>query len=309
MKYSFIIAVYNGEKYIDICLDSVLNQDYEDYEVIIINDGSTDDSLEILEKYAKESEKIKIYSTKNNGLSMARNYGITKITGDYFICVDIDDYIDKKMLSYLNEQITQNNYIDLIKYDYIKIYNDSNDSKNNKNNGIEVLSGYEAFKNLVNKKKPFELACIYAYKTHFWKKNKFEFESNRYHEDFGLIPYVVIKSNKMVITNKVLYYYVQSNNSITRNNDSEKQIKKMNDVIYHFDNLYKKIDRDDILSKCDVKIFNSYIANAVLDSYKNLSKENRKQFRQQILNKKIVNLLLEDTVLRKIKKLIYKLII
>jgi hypothetical protein len=83
----------------------------------------------------------------------------------------------------------------------------------------------------------------------------------------------------------------------------------MNDVIYHFDNLYKKIDRDDILSKCDVKIFNSYIANAVLDSYKNLSKENRKQFRQQILNKKIVNLLLEDTVLRKIKKLIYKLII
>jgi glycosyltransferase involved in cell wall biosynthesis len=309
MKYSFIIPVYNGEKYIDKCLESILNQNYNNYEVIIINDGSTDSSLEILENYAKENKNIKLYSTKNNGLSNARNHGITKVTGDYFIFVDIDDYVDKNMLGYLNKQITQNNYVDLIKYDYIKVYSDDDVKSSNTEGDIEVLNGYEAFRNLVNKKVPFELACIYAYKTDFWCKNKFKFEPNRYHEDFGLLPYIINKADKVLITNKVLYYYVQSNNSITRNDDNEKQVKKMDDIIYHFDNLYKKINNDKAISTMDKAIFNSYIANAVLDSYRKLNKEKRKPFREKIIDRNIINLLLDNNILRKFKKLVYKFMI
>jgi glycosyltransferase involved in cell wall biosynthesis len=304
MKYSFIIPVYNGEKYIDNCLSSILNQTYKNFEVIIINDGSTDKSLDILKKYSKENRNIRIYDIKNKGVSNARNYGVSNAIGDYFIFVDVDDYVDLNMLEYINTELNNRN-LDLVKYNYCKVKN-IDMKKSIDPITSEVLNGEDALLKFIDNKVPFDLTCIYAYKTEYFKKNKFIFEVNRYHEDFGLIPYVIMKSKKVLIIDKILYYYVQSKNSITRSTDYKKTVKKFDDILYHFDTLYKKIKEEKNIKEESKKIFNSFIANAVLFRYMHLNKEDKKLYKKELKNRKIVSFLLENSIFRKIKKTIYK---
>lgn len=103
MKFSIVIPVYNVEEYIDKCLNSVLNQTYKDFEVIIVNDGSPDNSIQIIDRYVKMDDRFKVYSKENGGLSAARNFGVKKVSGDYLIFLDSDDYIEKDLLLKISE--------------------------------------------------------------------------------------------------------------------------------------------------------------------------------------------------------------
>ena len=103
IKYSFIVPCYNGEKYIVKCLDSILKQTSNNYEVIVINDGSTDNSINIINKY-KNDKKIVIINQDNMGLSLARNNGINKAKGEYLIFVDCDDYIQNDFLKTIDKK-------------------------------------------------------------------------------------------------------------------------------------------------------------------------------------------------------------
>ncbi|GEB93261.1 glycosyltransferase family 2 protein [Streptococcus thermophilus] len=122
MKLSIILPVYNGEKYIEKCLDSILQNDNRDYELIIVNDGSNDNSRKIIEK--RLDERIKLYNNKNHGVSYSRNYGILRASGDYIMFVDADDYLsydwhckvinklkDKDWYIFSNENISINKNI------------------------------------------------------------------------------------------------------------------------------------------------------------------------------------------------------
>ena len=102
---SIIIPVYNVEKYLRECLDSVLSQSCSEYEVICVNDGSTDGSLTILKEYAKKIDKIQIIDQKNNGLSGARNAGINEANGDYNLLLDSDDWIEQNTIEILKKHI------------------------------------------------------------------------------------------------------------------------------------------------------------------------------------------------------------
>ena len=98
-KFSIIVPVYNVENYLEKCLDSLINQKHNSYEIIIINDGSTDNSQRIIDNYKKKYPKlISSYKKGNGGLSSARNYGIEKSTGEYLLFVDSDDYISENCL-------------------------------------------------------------------------------------------------------------------------------------------------------------------------------------------------------------------
>lgn len=103
MKLSIIIPVYNAEKYIDRCIQSILINQFKDYEIILIDDGSTDRSLNIIQKYA--NEYIHVFSNKNHGVGYTRNYGLNKAKGEYIIFIDSDDYIDQDYLSTLLDSI------------------------------------------------------------------------------------------------------------------------------------------------------------------------------------------------------------
>ena len=96
-----VIPVYNMEKYLSKCIESVINQSYDNIEIIIINDGSTDSSLEIIKGYALDDNRIKVITTNNQGLSAARNRGIIEGRGKYIAFIDADDYISKEYISIL----------------------------------------------------------------------------------------------------------------------------------------------------------------------------------------------------------------
>ena len=97
-QVSVIIPIYNSEKYLHECLDSVINQTYKDIEIILVDDGSTDKSSSICDEYAKKDERIKVFHTSNNGPSHARNIGIDNATGEYIVFQDSDDYIELNMI-------------------------------------------------------------------------------------------------------------------------------------------------------------------------------------------------------------------
>ena len=108
---SIIIPVYNSEKYISKCLDSILNQSYKDYEIILMDDGSKDSSLKIIKDYDKKYENIHAYSQKNGGPALARNNCLDKAKGKYIMFIDSDDYIDKE---YLDKYISVADDYDLV---------------------------------------------------------------------------------------------------------------------------------------------------------------------------------------------------
>ena len=104
-KFSIIIPVYNVEKYIKRCLDSVFNQTFNDFEVIVVDDGSTDKTNTICNDYCKNNENMKVIHTEHVGVSASRNIGINNASGEYILFLDSDDYIDKNSLIYISELI------------------------------------------------------------------------------------------------------------------------------------------------------------------------------------------------------------
>lgn len=299
MKYTFIIPVYNGENYIDRCLTSVLNQTYKNFEIIVINDGSNDDSLKKLKKYQKRfPHTITLINQENKGLSSSRNIGIEKSTGDYIIFVDIDDCISLEMLSYLEKQLKISVY-DLIKFEWTN----SIENLNLEHRGIEVFSGEGAICHLINNKYIFEMAVLYAYNINFLKKINFSFENNRYHEDFGLIPITILKSESILLTSKKLYYYDQNViGSITSINDYNKELKKASDVLSFAKTLKEEIFRLKNISSESAELLLSYNVNAVLRKRKSLTKNDKKEFDKKIIEYNLLDDLYSKTLKNKIKK-------
>ena len=249
IKYSIVIPVYNTEKYIRKCLDSIKNQTYTNYEVIIINDGSTDNSLEIINEYTKD-KKYKVYTTKNKGLSEARNNGVKHCTGDYILFIDSDDYIEPELLEKLSK--LKDKY-DVIRYKLKKVDEEKNiiDEDNIKANDKEI--SIKDLKDL----QYFEMSQIYAFKRDFFVKNKFKFEPGKIHEDYGLIPLCLVKAKSMYSLNYFGYNYVQRKSEI---NESTNGTKRMENMIYHYNKLTNVIDKDKNISQNDKEEVKSILA-------------------------------------------------
>lgn len=145
IKFSIIVPVYNVEKYLEKCLDSLVNQTYKNYEVILINDGSTDRSKNICEKITNKNNNFILINQENKGLSGARNTGLKYVNGDYILFVDSDDWIDTNCLEKINKEILSDNELDLILFPYIK--------ENNKSIQVKLFEGEMIFeKNKIKEK-------------------------------------------------------------------------------------------------------------------------------------------------------------
>lgn len=108
---SIIVPVYNTEKYLEQCIESILTQTYNNFELILINDGSTDNSKKICEKYQEKDERVSLFNTSNNGVSSARNLGIEKCTGKYITFIDSDDYIERQTLELIINKVEDNDLL------------------------------------------------------------------------------------------------------------------------------------------------------------------------------------------------------
>ena len=303
MKISVIVPVYNGEKYLDNCLNTLLNQTYKPYEIIFINDGSKDKSLSKIKEIEKKYKGlVKISTHDNKGLAYTRNKAVDMVTGDYIFFLDVDDTLHKNTFKILNK----NKGYDLVKFSYAYVYDDGKKEDIITEYKGKVINGEEALIELIKSKQVFEMAPIYLYKTDFYKKNKFKFKVGRFHEDFGLIPVVILKSKKVKLLDDVLYYYYQTDDSVTRNSDYEKTVKNAGYVFdFYIDN--KKIIEKEKISEINKKIILSFMANAVIGKIKDLKGTELKEYKKRIKEYKVVGDLLDGSLKRKLKKISIKL--
>lgn len=285
-KYSIIVPVYNSEKYLDDCLNSIFKQTNQDFEVICVNDGSTDKSLDILNKYKDE---IKIINQENQGVSLARNNGVKKASGKYIIFVDSDDTIENKLLEKID--IVSKNNPDLIRFGANRIIDDK--QREIKAPKFNNLNGKEAFKEIV-KNEIIDSPCLYAYLKEFYLKNNFEFMPNMYHEDFGLIPKIIMLADKVTSIEYPGYNYIKRENSITT--DNAKNTKRINDFLTQSKILLKE--------KNFTKEYYSYIANCIITKALQLKGKERKEYIKNIKKLKLSKYLLSDSIGRKFKKLL-----
>ena len=297
MKYSFIVPVYNTEKYLKKCLDSLVNQTYDDFEIIIVNDGSTDNSKSIIDEYKKKNKNIVVINQENQGLSMARNNGVKKASGDYIIFVDSDDYVEEKLLEEINKNIKKE---DVLRFQVIE---ENKESIKWEEKAFDNLNGFDAFK-ILSSYHYVEPAWCYAIKTSYYTRNKFTFKKGMYHEDYGLIPLVIYKASKVKSINYLGYHYMIRDNSIMRSNDYEKTFKKANDTFFQYLNLRKY---SEVKNNNTDDYYLSYITNAVISKANTLNKKDRKRYIKMIKEEKVINGVLVNSIGRKIKKVLMKL--
>ena len=292
IKFSLLVPCYNAEKYIARCLNSLINQEYKDYEIIVLDDGSTDNSYEILKKY---KNKIRLYKQSNKGVSAARNKLIDLSNGKYFIFVDADDFVELNMLKIVDQYLNEN--IDILKFNYDIISNNEKILKDTDFSN-EIKEGKTIIDDLLDSRIVFDMPCTYVFRKKYFTDNQFQFEVGRFHEDFGLIPFVINSAKKVKLINNVLYHYYQSDNSLTRTSDQSKEYIKALDTLYFFQK-YKD-------SECSKKL-KSYAANAVLWKYRIINQNYKKEYKRRIKDIELVDYLLDDTIARKIKKIIWKI--
>ena len=258
-KYSIIIPVYNTEKYISKCLDSIKCQTYDNYEVIIVNDGSTDDSVKIIKEYTKD-KRFKLYSKKNGGLSSARNHGLKYVTGDYIVFLDSDDYLEKDLLLKLSE--VKNDY-EIIRFKVNLIDEEGNLISTEKNN---IPEGNVTLEQL-NELDYYEGPPVFVYNKDFFVKNKFKFEVGKLFEDYGLIPLCLAKAKKIYMLDYYGYNYVNRKSSISNTTDG---IRRMDDIIFHYKNIIEKIDKDKTISKTNKEVVKNALAVRLLYTLRHL---------------------------------------
>lgn len=247
---SIIVPIYNAEKFIRNCVDSLLSQTKKELEFILINDGSTDNTDEIIKTY--KDKRIKYFKNKNQGIGKTRNFGIEKATGKYIMFIDSDDYIDPNTCEYLYEKAISSK-ADIVVCDFYKVYDDGRKEE------IKLPS----FKPTKLKDNPNILIDINLapwnklYKTKLIKDNNIKFVEEIKYEDAPFVAEVLDKASKIVKLDSCLNYYVIHGNSETTVRDKRIfDILKIVDIIrkYFKNKKYMK----ESLDKLTVRTITNY---------------------------------------------------
>lgn len=285
-KLSVIIPVYNREKTIKQAIDSVIGQLNENIELVIVNDGSTDGTKEVIKDYLiNYKENISYYEKENEGIGQTRNFGIIHAKGKYIMFVDSDDYIDKNLISNVQPYLEED--IDIVKFKLTCVNSKNEEIYKIDGPCFDRFDGQEAFNKLAFMDKLIDSPCVYVFKKELFVYNELFFKEGTYHEDFGLIPLVLLMAKSVVSTDIYGYYYVQTKNSITRNSDYSKTIKRFEDSLLHYDNMLEVIKKFEINKKTQENV-KMYYTNAILLKLKSIKKEDRKQYIKQIRNRRMI---------------------
>ena len=222
-KISVIIPIFNAEKYLEKCLNSIINQTFDDIEIICVNDGSTDKSLDILNRFSKKDKRFKIFSTKNNGQGSARNFGLKKAAGEYVSFVDADDWISEDSFELLYEKAKSFD-LDILFFQMINYINSTGSL-------VETeLYNYSVFLNNLDINIPFSYVDIKdylfqiavcpvskLYKKDFLDKNDLFFPENMIFEDNVFFYNAFLKAKRVSFLDEKLYYRRRHSESVTQN--------------------------------------------------------------------------------------------
>ncbi len=229
MRLSIVTTMYNSAKYLPKCVDSLLDQDLseDNYEIILINDGSPDNSLELAEQYASRHKNIKVLSHANKGLAGARNTGLEAATGDYLCFVDPDDYVHPniygKLLGMMDEES-----LDMLRFNYVMVNEDYQIINKPKGTVIDysqqIMDG-EAF--LDDRLGYGCFVWSYVYRLSFLRKTGIMFKEGAYFDDTNWLPRVCSMADRIDSVDFVGYYYLQRSGSLVNSMTEEAKQKKV----------------------------------------------------------------------------------
>lgn len=234
MKLSIIIPVYNVEHYITKCMESCLSQDIpvEDYEIVVVNDGSPDNSAAIVEDYMQKYPNVRLMHRKNGGLSAARNTGLEEAKGDYVWFVDSDDWIEENCLATLLERIEAGR-LDVLCINLQLCYEDGRIVPYTVNHptGEKVYGGRDF---ICNVEMPPAAVCG-IYRRQYLQDNGFRFLEGVLHEDMEFTPRVYCMAERIQFYDYPVYNYYQREGSIMK---SVRNVKRCRDLLTICDHLY-----------------------------------------------------------------------
>ena len=280
MKISIIVPVYNGEGTIQKCLDSIIGQSYDNIEIIIVNDGSTDNTLEIINSYAQNHENITIISKENAGLPQARKTGVINATGDYIGFVDADDWIEKDMYAkLLNACLSHHADVSCCricedygtgKYSYLG------------SPGELLFHGEEAIKAVLSRSNIF----VYAWNKLFHADllRNIEYPTGNFvGEDFYITTQVLEKTNLVVQIDDAAYHYIQVENSMCRGGYSENHVLAYNNYFTRKEILLERFPncKKFIMNYLETEFLSFVIAMGKNNTYNSKMISDIKQFAKQ----------------------------
>lgn len=275
IKISIIIPCYNVEKYIKECLDSILMQELKEFEIICINDGSTDNTLEILNSYKEKYSNIKIINQSNKGLSTARNVGMKYAEGKYIYFVDADDFLSNdKALSLIYNEVEKNK-LDVLFFSFENFTDDEEMKKkfkkhflNKKRNEVldEVLTGKEMLDYFINTNQYYVTVWIQLVRKEFLLSNEIKFCDGIIYEDNLYTLELLLTATRVKCIDNILYKKRIREGSIVTSKQSYDSIKsllytviKMNDVISNNEPDTKTVDNIIMeIDKLENKIYSFY---------------------------------------------------
>lgn len=287
LKISIIILLFNAEKYISKCILSLIHQDiaFDEYEIIIINDGSTDKSTQICNKLSETYHNIKHIKTSNNGVSAARNRGIEIAQGELILLSDADDYFTTNTLSDIYETFKEQQ-LDILIFNYNYWDSQGNllkgfDYKERKHYPQTIVSG----KAFIKAEYIPSTIWTMAYRREYMQKMKFQFTNIR-HEDVEFIPRVCYYAEKVIYSSSIVCYnYVQSDTSFMQNY----QETGFFDKIKAMDSLNKF--KEEFVRENNIRFhLENYISSVLMENLKFSFAINSKVQHQMIKSMKGVNL-------------------
>lgn len=302
-KISIIVPVYNVEKYLARCLDSILCQTFEDIEIICVNDGSKDNSLKILESYSEKDDRIKIVNKENGGLSSARNEGLKYVTSDYVSFVDSDDWIEPGTYELALSAMEKNN-ADFVSWGAKIVLDDDiieetpNIASARNYHNLKLIGYHNVTDSVLTKttvtvwNKLFKISII--------RDNNLTFPNGLLYEDNEFFFKYAVYCKSAYYIDKYLYNYFQRTSSIIGKINS-KQSKKVADYIKIYEGIYSYYESNNLI-KCHKEllsfIFNSFLWNTFKFSH------DRKFIEKQLQNlaKRIDNNILQSNIIDLVRR-------
>ena len=264
---SIIVPVYNVEQYLEKCVNSIINQSYKNLEIILVDDGATDNSGKICDELAKLDNRIKVYHKKNGGLSDARNYGVERATGEYIGFVDSDDYIDPKMYEKLYEAIKKEN-VDVVECSFKIIYPGRVDFFSTEKY-YEILGKQEYLEEYLKMRRIFGSVWTKLIKSTIAKK--IVFPKDKLYEDTYYAYDLINLANSFVLIDNPLYNYLMRENSIT-NSKFNPRIFDLVEIVEKFHKMTYK-NYPSLKEEADCRKMYAYfsVLNSILldENYKN----------------------------------------
>lgn len=280
---SVIVPIYNVEKYLCRCVDSIINQTYKNLEIILVDDGATDSCGRICDEYKKVDQRFKVIHKKNGGLSDARNAGFRESNGQYICFIDSDDYIDPTYVSTLLFIIrTYNCDIAVCSF---KCFDELINKRDKVKEKVLVLNNVEMISRMYKSETFVETVVAW---NKLYKRNIFdgiEYPVGRIHEDEAITCELLYKANRIGITNEQLYFYTLRENSIT---SSSVNRKKLDDKLWALEKrlcFLKKIGLKSFYSKDNLRYLKQILKNyyITLEKDKKYAEKMRRYYRNQYL--------------------------